>query len=74
MLGQTARFERFISRMMFILASGQHIDPDKTEDFSGQVEAAYKNPFEVMQTKRQPKTTEEIKQYILCRLEGEEWI
>lgn len=73
MFGQTARFERFMSRMMFILAAGQHIDPERTEDFSSQVEAAYKNPFEVVQTKRQPHTAEEIKQYILCKLEGKEW-
>lgn len=62
-----------MAKMMFVLAAGQHIDPDRNEDFTGQVDAAFRNPFEAKAKKREPHTAAEIKQYILCKLEGKEW-
>ena len=69
---QTAQFERFMASLMRVVAAGQHIDPDVSPRFSGIMEEAKRNPFE--KRKRQPETAEEIKQYVLCRLEGKEWI
>ena len=73
-LGQTARLERFAARLLYIIAAGRHIDTDQTEDFRPQTEAAFENPFEKKRQRRQPETAEEIKQYVLCLLEGKEWI
>jgi len=72
-LGQGPRYERFMAKMMYIVAGGKHIDMDATDDFSVQVDAAYENPFKKQLQKRQPETAEEIKQYVLCLLEGKEW-
>ena len=65
-LGQQARYERFMANMLFILASGKHIDMDQSPDFKYQVDEAFKNPF--VERKQAPQTAEEIKQYILQRL------
>lgn len=66
-LGQTARFERFAAEMLFYMASGRRIDPDRAERFSVQVDAIYANPF--VPVKKQPQTAEEIKQYISGRID-----
>lgn len=72
-MGLQARYEMFMARMMYVIASGKHIDDSVTDDFRSQIDAVYKNPFEKKNRKRQPQTAEEIKQYVLCFLEGKEW-
>lgn len=65
-MGQDARFERFVAEILFTIASGVHIDPDLSHRFSEQIDDIYRNPFD---QKKKPMTTEEIKQYILKKLE-----
>ena len=62
-----------MAKMVYVLAGGQHIDTDRTEGFAPQVEEAYKNPFEAKHRKKQPQTAAEIRQYVICLLEGREW-
>lgn len=69
---QTAQFERFMASLTRTIAAGQHIDPEASPRFSDLMDERRRNPFE--KRKRQPETAEEIKQYVLCRLEGKEWI
>ena len=68
-LGQTARFERFAAGLLFKLAAGQKIDPEKSEPFSAQVETIYSNPFEE-QKKAEPMTAAEIKSYLLEKMKA----
>ena len=64
--GQRARYERFIADLLFVMASGNHIDESKSKRFGDIVDQVYKNPYA-----KAPKemTAEEIKQYIVQRLE-----
>lgn len=66
-LGQTARFERFVARLLFTIAAGEHIDKDRSEQFSAQVDAVYANPFKEAEKEM---TAEEIKGYVVHKLEG----
>ena len=66
MIGQTARFERYITNLLYVVAAGRRIDPDIVEPFIHQVEDVYRNPFKEPE---KPMTAEEIKQYILRRLQ-----
>jgi hypothetical protein len=63
--GQGARFERFVADLMFHIAGGQHIDTERTQRFSEQLEKLYENPFE---KKKKPQTAAEIKGYILGKI------
>lgn len=65
MLGQTARYERFMADLMFFVASGKHIDPEKSPRFAEQVEKVYRNPFKKPQ---KPRTAAEVKEHILTRI------
>lgn len=56
-----------------MIAAGQKIDADRAERFGAQVDKLYVNPFEKRTKKRQPYTAKEIKEYVLCLLEGKEW-
>jgi len=67
-MGQQARFERFAAEMMYILAAGKQIDMDRVRPFAERLDDIYANPFE--KKRYQPETAEEIKQYILDRLEA----
>lgn len=69
---QTAQFERFVASLTRTMAAGQHVDPDVSPRFSELMEETRRNPFE--KRKKQPQTAEEIKQYVICGLEGREWI
>ena len=53
--------------LLFILASGQHIDPDRTPRFREILEDVYRNPFE--KSVKQPETAEEIISYICGKVE-----
>ena len=64
-LGQTARFERFMADLMFFVASGKHIDPERSPRFAEQVEKVYGNPFTKPQKQR---TAAEVKEHILTRI------
>ena len=64
-LGQTARYERFMADLMFFVASGKHIDPEKSPRFAEQVEKVYSNSFKKPQ---KPRTAAEVKEYILSRI------
>ena len=65
MLGQTARYERYMAELMFFVASGKQIDPDRSPRFNEQVEKIYGNPFKKPQ---KPRTAKEIKDHILTRI------
>lgn len=54
--------------MLYIIATGNKADTDKTPRFADIVEEIYKNPFE--KEKEKPKTAAEIKFYILKRIDG----
>ena len=69
MLGQEARYERFMAQMVYILAAGRKIDMERTESFGAQVDQAFKNPFSAKREKEMPRTAAEIKQYVLKLLE-----
>lgn len=72
-LGQHARFERFAAEMLFMIATGNKIDPDRSERFSAQVNEVYRNPFEPV--KYEPRTAAEIKAHISERIrEALTWI
>lgn len=64
-MGQQARFERFVAEMAHILASGQHIDPDRSEKFSTQLDKVYENPFE---KPKKAMSSSEIKNYVLDKI------
>lgn len=64
-MNQQARFERYAADMLFAIASGIKIDAEKSPRFREQIDEMYANPFEAKRAKQsQPKTAEEIKQYI----------
>ena len=62
-----ARWQRYTADLLFVIASGQKINPDRTQRFREILKEVYKNPFE--KTARQPESAEEIKTYIVGRLE-----
>ena len=64
-MGQKARFERYAAEMMYVLASGQHIDPERSPRFGQILETVYTNPFEKAKKKM---TAEEIRQYTIKRI------
>lgn len=65
MVGQRARFERYAANMLFIIASGQHVDVEQTPRFGTIVDEVYKNPF----VKREkPMSAEDIRQYTLRKV------
>lgn len=67
-MGQHARFERFIADKIFCIAAGRKIDDKRSKPFSELVDEIYANPFEkAKQTKEM--SAEEIKAYIVERLE-----
>lgn len=72
-LGQRSRFERYAADMLYTIAAGMKIDTDKATRFWDQVDKVYENPFDRKIQKKQPYTAEEIKQYLICKLEGREW-
>lgn len=73
MFSQRARFERFAADMLYIIAAGSRIDPDRTERFGKQVEDVFRNPF-VKQVKK-PETAAEIKEYMIKKIEETlQWI
>lgn len=65
-LNQTSRFERYTAELLRIIASGKHIDEDRTPTFGYLVEDLHRNPFE--KQKEQPKTAEDIKAYMLRKI------
>lgn len=52
--------------MLFWIASGKHIDPEKSPKYSEILEDLYRNPFEDAQKK--PMTAAEIKQHLLQKI------
>ena len=69
-LGQRARFERFAADMLYILAAGEHIDANRAERFSVQVDRIYASPFAKAGKQENEMSAEEIRQYIIKRLGG----
>ena len=63
--GQRARFERWIAEMIYVIASGEKIDSDRTERFGALLEKIYENPFD---KKKKPMTAGEIKDYVLDKI------
>ena len=53
--------------MLYAIASGARIDTNQTKRFYERLEDIYVNPF--VKKAAQPQTAEEIKQYIISRLE-----
>lgn len=66
-MGPEARWRRFTADLLHILAAGQHIDPERTPKYGEILNEIYHNPFE--KKLPQPETAEEIKAYIVGRLE-----
>lgn len=64
-LGQRSRFERYAAEMIYVMASGQHIDPERSPKFGEILERIYTNPFEKAKKKM---TAEEIRQYTIKRI------
>lgn len=65
MVGQRARFERYAAEMLFRIASGQHIDAEKSPRFGQIVDEVYQNPF----VKREkPMSAEDIRKYTLRKV------
>ena len=64
--GHTARFERFAADLLYIIASGKHIDDLRTRKFGEQIEELYRNPFA---KKNRLNSADDVKKYILHRLE-----
>ena len=60
--GLTARYQRYTAEMLFMIASGRKLDPDRSTTFREIVEKIYRNPFE--KKRPQPQTAEEIKAYV----------
>ena len=61
-MGQRARYERYVADLLYVLASGQHIDEVRTERFSKQIEEIHRNPFEKRES---VSTAEQIKNHVL---------
>ncbi len=72
-LGQRARFERYVADMLYTIASGAKLDTQQTQRFSSIAESIFENPFARRKRRRQPKTAEEVKQYVFCLMVGKEW-
>lgn len=56
-----------MAEMMHVIASGAHIDADRTERFGVQLEVVYANPFERTQ-KSKKMSSAEIKDYVLDKI------
>ena len=65
--GREARWQRYTAELLFHIASGKHIDPDRTQRFGEILEDVYRNPFE--RAVKKPESAEEIKTYIVGKLE-----
>ena len=61
--GPEARFQRYAARMLWVMASGQHIDPKQSRTFADELEEVYKNPFEKAVT-----TAQSVIDHVLKRL------
>ena len=66
MLGPRARFERYAADMLYWIAAGKHIDPDRSPRFSDLIDDVYRNPFKKKKTEKM--TAEDIKQHLLQRI------
>ena len=64
-LGQRARFERYMAEMAFHVAAGSHIDPERSPRFGEQIEKIYSNPFHTAEEKM---TAEDIRQRTLDKI------
>lgn len=56
-----------MAEMIYILASGEHIDADRTERFGAQLEEVFANPFARAQRSKKMSSTE-IKDYVLEKI------
>lgn len=61
--GQTARWERFMANVAYVIATGAKLDTKRAEPFSNQIDDIFRNPFE--EKKKQPQTAQEIVDYVL---------
>ena len=67
-MGPEARWRRYAADSLYFIAAGRNVDPDSTPRFNTILLAeVYRNPFE--KAKAQPYTADEIKAYIVGRLE-----
>lgn len=66
-MGQAARYQRYTAELLFVIASGQRIDPDKSPKFKDILQEIYRDPFE--KKAPQPMTAEEIKSYLVRKME-----
>lgn len=64
-VGQRARFERYAADMLFMLASGQRVDAEKTPRFVTIVDEIYRNPFV---RREKPMSAEDIRKYTLRKV------
>ena len=64
-VGQTARFERYVADKVYAVASGMKLDPDRNMRFGEIVDELYKNPFKAKEEKMSAK---DIIDYYMERL------
>lgn len=55
-----------MAEMVYVIASGEKIDMDRTKRFGVQLDEVYANPFEKKQQK--PTSAAEIKNYMLDKI------
>ena len=65
-IGPRARFERYAADMLFWIASGKHIDDEKSPRFEEFIDSIYRNPFG---EKKKPMTAKDIKQHVLQKIQ-----
>ena len=68
-MGQRARFERFAADMLYVIASGGHIDTDAIKRFGEQLDEIYANPFEKKASEKK-MTAADIKDHVASKIKG----
>ena len=67
--GPRAMFERFSAEMLYVIASGDHIDKDRVERFGTRLERYFANPFEKLKPEKK-MTAAEIKDHVAEKIKG----
>lgn len=67
--GPLAMFERFSAEMLYVIASGDHIDKDRVERFGARLERYFANPFESL-TPEKKMTAADIKDHVAGKIKA----
>lgn len=63
--GQTARFERYTADLLWFIAAGKRIDPDRTVRFRDLVDRVFTPP----EKEEKPMTAAEVKAHIVSKID-----